>query len=146
MPESTGSREVLAAYGRALDAMAEAALTSKASTPALAETFAEPMLDKLKNLFISRSLVGQAARKPEPSIESTTLLDLRFEDDGTATILECTVDDGIVFEIESGRIINDKVATLQRRAVLRLVGGTWKVTDLVNQGEAEGVTACAGSL
>jgi len=137
---------VLAAYEAALAVLHQAASTSSANSPALSAAFADPVLDKLKNLFISRSLVGQAARTPEPSQASTTLMDFRFEDDGAATILECSVDDGIVFELASGRVINDKVATLQRRAELRLVDGDWKVTELVNLGEWEGVTVCAGSL
>ena len=49
----------------------------------------------------------------------------------TATVAACSVDDGVIFEVASGRVVNDSVITHNYRIDLEQVGGVWKVSRIV---------------
>lgn len=135
---------VVAAYQSALDAQFEAEKTSDQQLPALFAMHLDPLLTRLKDRLIGRRLEGQAARRPEPTKSRTTVLSTTVTGD-TAEVIECTVDDGVVYVMATGAVVNDKVASMRRRATLSKDGDVWKVADRVTEQEWEGVAGCASS-
>lgn len=93
---------------------------------------------------MGRHLEGQASKRPDDSKSSTSITSVTVTGD-TAELIECTVDDATVYLVESGKAVNDKVATLERSATLRRDGELWKVADRVNEHEWEGIAGCASS-
>ena len=63
----------------------------------------------------------------------------------TATVAACSVDDGVIFEVATGRVVNDSVITHNYRIDLEPVGGVWKVSRIVRIQQWEGVAGCARS-
>jgi len=146
VPPDPRGQEIAGAYAAAIDAARLASATSNSSVASLDATHADPILTRVRDRLNSRNLIGQAVKLASPSLASVTILSVAFGDDGAATVDECVVDDGVVFEVSTGKVINDRVVTQRRQTVLKLSGGAWKVSDRINQGEWDGVTACAASL
>lgn len=110
--------------------------------PALAATTVDPVLTEVRNLAASWKGFGQALRYPQNSVHEITPLTVEIDGE-TATIETCNVDDGILYEPASGRVLNDKITTAHDRATMTLVGGTWKLTTRVQVEKWEGVAGCA---
>lgn len=110
--------------------------------PALAATTVDPVLTEVRNLAASWKGFGQALRYPQNSVHEITTLSVEIDGE-TATIETCNVDDGILYEPASGRVLNDKITTAHDRATMTLVDGTWKLTTRVQVEKWEGVAGCA---
>lgn len=81
-----------------------------------------------------RSPANSQARY-EPEVVST--------DGDNAIVRECSVDDGVVYEMATGRVINDAVVTRLSTIFLAREGGRWKVTTAQTDQRWEGVAGCA---
>jgi len=112
--------------------------------PELAATTIDPALGEVRRLAQQWRGFGQALKYPTPSVHRIDTLSVSV-DSGTATIVTCNVDDGVVYEPASGRNLNDRVTTARDEAALSLGGGEWKLTTRVQQEKWEGVAGCAGS-
>lgn len=133
------------AYQEALTAEIEASEVPDPSDPRLAATHLDPLLQQVHEQIMGRRIIGQVAKRPANSKSATTILAVTI-DAATATVSECTVDDGVVIEVATGRVINDKVATIKRTATMQLDEGTWKVVKRLNEQEWEGIAGCAAQL
>jgi hypothetical protein len=60
-----------------------------------------------------------------------------------AVIIDCSIDDTILVDRPSGRILNDAVATYEMRAAMVRDGAGWKVERLDVMSKWEGVAGCA---
>jgi len=139
---STSDAEIEEAFREAVDAEWEASKVSDPYLDALARTHAGPIRQRIRDRLIGRRLLGQVAVRPEGSRSSTTVESVEVDGD-TAVVVDCTVDDAVVRDKTSGRVVNDKVVTQRRRNTLRNDAGHWKITDRTNETEQEGVTGCA---
>lgn len=110
--------------------------------PALAATTVDPALTEVRDLAASWKGFGQALRYPTTSVHEITTLSVEI-DGATATIETCNVDDGILYEPASGRVLNDKITTAHDRATMTLVAGTWKLATRAQVQKWEGVAGCA---
>ena len=61
----------------------------------------------------------------------------------SATVAACVIDDGVIFDVASGEVINDDVVTHNYQIELVLDGGVWKVARIVRVQQWEGVAGCA---
>ncbi len=64
-------------------------------------------------------------------------------DGDNALVRECSVDDGVVYEMATGRVINDAVVTRLSTIFVTREGGRWKVTTAQTDQRWEGVAGCA---
>jgi len=110
--------------------------------PLLSQTMVDPMLTQTSKLAGEWRGFGQAERFPPNSVSRITLISSSV-DGSTATLEACSVDDGIVYEPASGKILNDKVTTAHDKATLTLVDGTWKLATREQVEKWEGVAGCA---
>lgn len=85
---------------------------------------------------------GVALRRPEDSVARSTVRVVEVDGD-EATLQECVVDDGIVYRIDTGEVVNDTVATHSVQATMRKVDGIWKVAEAALLQRWEGVAGCA---
>ena len=63
-----------------------------------------------------------------------------------ATVAACSIDDGVIFEVASGRIVNDAVMTHNYRVDLEQLNAVWRVARVVRTQQWEGKAGCANAL
>src|SRR5262249_29039221 len=63
-----------------------------------------------------------------------------------AVVQDCSLDDGVVVDSSSGRVINADVATYLWKATLTQEGGTWKVAVNTRLGRWRGASDCGLGL
>lgn len=123
--------EVLVGYRRFWDAYLVAADPMDPTHPDLLEAATGAQLERVQRAFLARQAGGEVIRGS---------LDLAPEvvevDETTATVTDCYADDTHIFDAASGDqkdppdVLNFRVT-----ASLELVDGSWKVADLVQEGE-----------
>lgn len=112
------------------------------TNPQLTATHVDPMLTEVRNTNAKWQGFGQAGRFPTNSVSRTEPLKVEVNSD-TATIETCGVDDSIVYEPATGKVLNDDVTTVQATSTLTLVDGTWKLATRTEIQRWEGVAGCA---
>ncbi len=85
---------------------------------------------------------GLALRRPESVLRRSDVRVVQIEGD-EATLQECYVDDGIVYRVATGEIVNDAVATHNVRATMLRVDRVWKLASTSLVQRWEGVAGCA---
>jgi hypothetical protein len=110
--------------------------------PALRDLATGSQLENVVAETAKRKADGLAFRRPEHSIarRSVRVLD---ESDVEATVQDCSVNDGVLYRVATGEIVDDSVVTNSVEAVLRLVDGSWKVESTRLLQKWEGVAGCA---
>jgi hypothetical protein len=86
---------------------------------------------------------GTAGRPAENSKASHTIRFINLYND-TAFVEDCLVDDGVIYRVASGEIVNDVVKTVLVRATAFRTDGQWKVGETKTLREWQGVSACDG--
>lgn len=135
-------QEVIDAYLRALDAEHKASAVSDPAYPEFVATHVDPMYSKLRDLYRARKLKGQATKYPEPSVFSVEPKSAELVDESTAIVVTCSIDDGIVYEPATGRVIDDKVSSALLRATLIKDNGVWKVSKRAITWNQPGASGC----
>ena len=123
----------------------EAASSSPAPNPddpALAEVAASPELERLIQSVQDKADAGQGIRPGEQGLAEIRVGFVEPAGD-FATVAACSIDDGVIFDLATGDVVNDEVATHNYRVDLALLSGVWKVTEIVRVQQWEGVGGCA---
>ncbi len=87
---------------------------------------------------------AKPAKYPRPQCPSNHAISVQITGD-QATILACDVDDGILYEPASGKVLNSDVTTARDQATLTLVDGSWKLATRTQLQKWNGVAGCAVS-
>lgn len=87
---------------------------------------------------------GLAIKRPNPSVyvRRVKLLDV---DGDKATLQDCVTNDGVIYRVATGEVVDDNVVTRSLVATMRLVDGTWKLAETRMVQEWKGVAGCARS-
>ena len=85
---------------------------------------------------------GLAIRRPEPSITERRVKVTQIDGD-TATLQDCSTNDGIVYRVAGGEVVDNAVATYSVLATMRRVDGVWKLDHTNVIQKWEGVAGCA---
>jgi hypothetical protein len=83
-----------------------------------------------------QSSIGPSGHWPETQVLSVAL------SDSTATVMACHVDDSIVKEVQTGRIINSAVVSKLTEAALVRVDGRWVLSDHTTKNEWQDSQGC----
>lgn len=110
--------------------------------PLLREYATGRQLETLLTETRYRQQHGEAFRYPEPSISRRDVQVTSIEGE-KASVYDCLVDDGIIYRIGTGEIINGEVGTQSVTADLVLVEGKWKVEAAHLIQNWAGVAGCA---
>lgn len=146
-PSTTSAADVAvsirAAYDAAASGFIEASKTSDPDHPLLAATHTGPMLEQRRLVLTGRRRDGRASRQPPGSVYRIEHEKLEMVDATSARLTVCVVDDGVVYEVASGVVVNDRVETGRANAVMRLEDGVWKLAERELVEEWPGVAGCA---
>jgi hypothetical protein len=85
---------------------------------------------------------GRAFRRPENS-QGRRTVDVTRIDGGTAVLQDCVVNDGIVYRVDTGEVLDDSVVTHNVEATMVQVDGEWKLEQARLVQRWEGVAGCA---
>lgn len=139
---STPEAEIEAVYRAFWDATIEAGDPPDPESPALAAVMADPMLAHVTQQVAHRRATGQAVKLPEGSRSSVSDVEITVSGD-SATLTACVVDDAVVYDRASGRVLNDRVTSGWARAVVRRTPDGWRVTENRYTTQVEGSDGCA---
>lgn len=112
--------------------------------PALPATHVDPMLTEVRNTNAEWAGFGQAGRFPDNSVSETVPLTVDVNGD-KATIETCGVDDSILYEPATGKVLNDDVVTVRATSTLVRTDGVWKLETRTEIERWEGIDGCAES-
>lgn len=85
---------------------------------------------------------GLAVRRPEPSESRNRVKVIEVTGD-TATLQDCATNDGIIYRVATGQVLDDSVVTRSVEATMRRVDGAWRLADTRVIQEWRGVSGCA---
>jgi hypothetical protein len=86
---------------------------------------------------------GQAARRPANSQSRHQVSATELQADGSVRIIDCQVDDTVVYDTANGAVVNDAVVTSLISATMVQDGTTWKVALAERTKKWPGAVECA---
>ena len=141
-PDEALVAEIISAYEASSRAFIDAAAIPDPNFAALAATHTGPMLEQRRNVLLALQAEGRVIRYPANSQYRLEVTDV--DTDGDVARLEvCGVDDGETLVAATGEVVLGGIGTVQARAAMRRIDGTWKLAERVKNAEWEGVAGCA---
>lgn len=110
--------------------------------PSLAEYATGRQLENVIEETRRRRDEGLAIRRPENSVSKRDV-SVVSEGPDEITLQDCSVNDGVIYRVDTGEVVNDDVVTQSIRATMRLVDGEWKLEQASLVQEWPGVAGCA---
>ncbi len=114
------------------------------SDPRLGQLATGQQLENVRLETEQRRDQGLAIRRPETSLYERRVKLINLEGD-TAELQDCVTNDGIVYRVATGEVVDSSVVTRSLTVTMRLVDGAWKLADTRVLQEWEGVAGCAQS-
>ena len=131
------------AFFAARDA-ANAAPVANPDAPQLADAASGTALQDLRDETTRRRDAGQAIRNGQQNLAAIRVGFVTVNG-ATATAAACSIDDGVIFEVTTGQVVNDAVMTHNYRIDLELTGDVWRVSQIVRIQQWNGRAGCANS-
>lgn len=141
------AQQVVATRIRAFFAARDAANSAPAANPdapELADAASGTALQDLRDETTRRRDAGQAIRNGQQNLAAIRVGFVSI-DGASATAAACSIDDGVIFEVATGRVVNDAVMTHNYRIDLELTGDVWRVSQIVRIQQWNGRAGCANS-
>ena len=91
-----------------------------------------------------RQAKGEAVRLPANTQTSHDIRSAELQPDGTVEIVDCQVDDSIVYDVATGDVVDDDVITKLVIGSMAQEGGAWKVAFTEISDAWPGAGACDG--
>lgn len=110
--------------------------------PALREYATGEQLDHVIAETAQNRTLGLAFRRPEKSVYRRRVRVLSVRGD-SAHLYDCVTNDGIVYRVATGEIIDSSVGTNSLDVTMRLVDGGWKLESAKLLQKWDGVGGCA---
>lgn len=101
-------------------------------------------LDQVVTETRERRDKGLAIRRPNPTVYERRVKLISTNGD-TAVVQDCVTNDGIVYRVATGEVIDKKIVTRNLSAAMERVQGEWKLAKTSVIQEWEGVAGCARS-
>jgi hypothetical protein len=89
-----------------------------------------------------RQASGEAVKLPAGTQSSHDFRSVELQQDGSVEIVDCQVDDSIVYEVETGQVVDDDVVTKLVIGSMTFEGGAWKLAFSEISDAWPGVRAC----
>jgi hypothetical protein len=141
-PDEALEEEVEAAYIASSRAFIDAAAIPDPNFPALAATHTGPMFEQRHGVLLGLQADGRVIRYPPSSQYRIEVSDIEIDGD-VARLEVCVVDDGETVVASSGEVVAHGLFTVQARAAMRRIDGTWRLAERLEDGEWEGIAGCA---
>ena len=125
--------EILGAYASFWDSYWDAASHPvDPDHPGIARYGTEPLRSRAAGVLLGRATEGIALRLP-PDHGAGRIVHIEGWDNEAAEVLDCFVDNAVLYEVSTGRVRNDEQATVVHLALMRRVGGSWRVAEIFEQ-------------
>jgi len=135
--------EIVARYKQFWDVRFEANRNpANPADPRFAQFAVDPQLGNVVTETRQRRDQGLALRRPDPSVTQRRVKVVELTG-AAATLQDCATNDGIVYSVATGQVIDDTVVTRSVSATMRRVDGVWKVAETKVLQEWKGVAGCA---
>lgn len=141
-PAEALEAEIEAAYVASSRAFIDAAAIPDPNFPALAATHTGPMFEQRHGVLLGLQADGRVIRYPPSSQYRIEVSDIEIDGD-VARLEVCVVDDGETVVASSGEVVAHGLFTVQARAAMRRIDGTWRLAERLENGEWEGIAGCA---
>ncbi len=112
--------------------------------PRLVQLATGTQLDIVLTETRQRRDMGLAVRRPEPSLSKNRVKVVGLTGD-IARLQDCATNDGIVYRVATGEVLDDGVVTRNVEATMRRVDGLWRLAETRVLQEWKGVAGCAQS-
>lgn len=112
--------------------------------PRFAQLATGKQLDNVVTETRQRRDQGLAIRRPDPTLSRNRVKVLEVSND-TARLQDCATNDGIVYRVATGQVLDDSVVTRSVEATMVKVDGVWRLADTRVLQEWKGVAGCAQS-
>lgn len=143
-PTEALAEELDAAYVASSQAFIDAAAIPDPNFPAFAATHTGPMFEQRRGVLLGLQADGRVIRYPENSQYRIEVDEESIELDGDVARFDvCVVDDGETVVASSGDVVAHGLFTVQARAAMRRVDGTWRLAERLQDAEWEGIAGCA---
>ena len=93
---------------------------------------AEPILSRARNVLSERTARGLALHFEDAHGEGRLLFIDKWTT-GYAEVVDCIVDSAIVYDVNTGTVLNDEKATVVNRGLMNLTDEGWKVSEVFQQ-------------
>lgn len=110
--------------------------------PTLAEYATGAQLDNVRGETQQRLDDGLALRAPDESVTDHRVRVVSVTGE-SAQLQDCFVNDGVVYRVATGEVVDDAIVTRNVTASMVLVDGVWKLESATVIQEWEGVAGCA---
>lgn len=138
-------QEIIERYVAFWDARFEANTDPvNADDPRLREHATGSQLDRVVAETRQNGDAGLAFRRPQGSVDQHRVEVLEI-DGGVAALQDCVTNDGIIYRVATGEVVDDSVVTRNLLATMRRVDGRWKLAETRQLQQWEGVAGCAVS-
>ena len=114
------------------------------SDPRFAQFATGKQLDNVVTETRQRRDQGLAIRRPDPTVSRNRVKVLEVSNE-TARLQDCATNDGIVYRVATGQVLDDSVVTRSVEATMVKVDGMWRLADTRVLQEWKGVAGCAQS-
>lgn len=112
-------------------------------TDALELVTHEHFLQQIVDSFEARFEDGLVGALPADSVLSSEILSISFQDDSTATVIECFVDDTYFVNSATGEDLFEDPETYEDAYKVVRIDGKWLVRERVIVSNEQGVVGCA---
>lgn len=141
-PSEALEAEIEAAYVASSRAFIDAAAIPDPSFPAFVATHTGPMFEQRRGVLLGLQADGRIIRYPSNSQYRIEVEEIEVDGD-VARLEVCGVDDGERVVVATGEVVAGGLGSVQARAAMRLVDGTWRLAERVQEAEWEGIAGCA---
>lgn len=143
-PTAALEKEIEAAYVASSRAFIDAAAIPDPNFPAFAATHTGPMFEQRRGVLLGLQADGRVIRYPPNSQYRIEVDEDSIEIGGDVARFDvCVVDDGETVVASSGEVVAHGLFTVQARAAMRRVDGTWRLAERLQDAEWEGIAGCA---
>lgn len=141
-PDEALEAEIVDAYEASSRAFIDAAAVPDPEFPAFVATHVGPMLEQRRGVLVGLQADGRVIRYPPNSQYRIEVQDVEIDGD-VARLEVCVVDDGERVVVSTGEVVAGGVGTVQARAAMQRVDGTWRLAERTQEAEWEGIAGCA---
>lgn len=127
------------AYWKMVDRIAAA---PNGDDPEIPERTVDPRLTATREAFATSAVAGETTKTPQNALYKHVVQSVQIVD-MSAVVIDCTIDDQVVFD-RDGNIIDNAITTKEYRVTLVAMADGWKVKELEVTKRRPGVQVCGG--
>lgn len=124
------------------DVRVDALISGTLDVDRAGDAMTEDQLQGVEQALSDRTSSGSGTRRPDDDPSSSEIISVTVSG-RRATVLECSVDGLVQYDLDTGDVIDDSVSTATREITVVKEGDRWLVDGAVLSNEVEGEQSCS---